>query len=79
MLYSSVLLWTYKSMKGGIIMSKFEERGIERQYGARTINAAKKALHHSCTICSTIGRRSSCKGCVIAGVHRDVITFVLTN
>lgn len=58
-------------------MSIFEERGVERQYEARTVNAAKKALHYSCNRCSTTGRHNNCKNCAIASAHKDVLTFVL--
>ena len=58
-------------------MSKFEERGVERQYGAMTIKAAKKAFHFSCNRCSTIVRHNNCKSCAIADAHRNVISFVL--
>lgn len=58
-------------------MSKFEEKGVERQYGARTISAAKKAFNFSCNRCSTTGKANNCKHCAIASAHRDVITFVL--
>ena len=59
-------------------MSRFEEKGVERQYGAMTIAAAKRALHYSCHKCSIIGRHSTCKECAIANAHKDVITFVLS-
>lgn len=58
-------------------MSKFEERGVERQYGARTINAAKRAFNFSCNRCSTTGRYTNCKTCAIADAHKNVLTFVL--
>ena len=60
-------------------MSKFEQEGVDRQYRARTLNAAKRAFHFSCTRCSTIGRHTNCKSCAIAGAHNDMITFVLNN
>lgn len=60
-------------------MSKFESIGVDRQYGARTIKAAKRALNFSCNKCSTIGRHANCEGCVIANAHKDMITFVLNN
>lgn len=60
-------------------MSKFEERGVERQYRAKTIKAAQRAFSFSCTRCSTTGRYTKCKFCAIAGAHNDVINFVLSN
>ncbi len=57
-------------------MSKFEKEGVDRQYGAMTVKAAKRAFSFSCNRCATIGRQRSCKGCAIANAHNDVINYV---
>lgn len=59
-------------------MSIFEERGVERQYGAMTVKAAKKAFEFSCNRCSATGKRNNCNGCAIADAHNNVIRFVLS-
>lgn len=58
-------------------MSRFEQKGVEKQYGAMTVKAAKRAFNFSCNRCATIGRQRNCEGCAIANAHNDVLRFVL--
>ena len=58
-------------------MSRFEKEGVDRQYGAMTINAAKRAFQYSCNRCGSTGRHNNCKRCAIADAHNNVIRFVL--
>lgn len=60
-------------------MSKFEKEGVDRQYGAMTVHAAKRAFHFSCNRCATIGRQKSCKFCAIADAHHNMVNFVLNS
>lgn len=54
-------------------MTRFEERGVERQYSSGSIREAKKALHTSCEICATQGKFISCDRCAIAYVNQLVM------
>ena len=58
-------------------MSRFEKEGVDRQYGAMTVKAAKRAFDYSCNRCSVTGRHKNCEGCAIANAHNDVMKFVL--
>ena len=53
-------------------MTRFEERGINRQYSSRTAREAIKAFEISCEICATQGKYISCANCMIASVHQLV-------
>ena len=53
-------------------MTRFEERGIDRQYNAKSAKEAIKALEHSCEICATQGKYITCAHCMIASVHQLV-------
>lgn len=53
-------------------MTRFEERGIERQYHSRNIREAKRSLERSCEICATQGKYINCAHCMIASVHQLV-------
>jgi hypothetical protein len=53
-------------------MTRFEERGIERQYNARSAREAQRALNRSCEICATQGKYITCTHCMIASVHQLV-------
>ena len=53
-------------------MTRFEERGIARQYSARSAMEARRALEHSCEICATQGKYITCAHCMIASVHQLV-------
>lgn len=54
-------------------MTRFEEKGIYRQYSADTIAEAKRAFDKSCTLCATQGKYINCAHCMIASVHQLVI------
>ena len=53
-------------------MTMFEERGINRQYSARTAREATIAFERSCELCATQGKYISCANCMIASVHQLV-------
>ena len=59
-------------------MTMFEQRGIDRQYGARSIREAKRAFEISCEICATQGKYISCANCLIASVHQ-LVTEIFTK
>ena len=44
-------------------MTKFEEKGVDRQYSAGSIREAKSAFEKSCEICATQGRFVNCDKC----------------
>lgn len=54
-------------------MSKFEERGVERQREAITVRAAIRAFNYSCDRCCYTGRHIDCEQCAIAGAHQKVL------
>ena len=53
-------------------MTKFEQRGIDRQYGATSAREAAREFKNSCYCCATKGIHLSCDNCVIAIVHNLV-------
>jgi hypothetical protein len=53
-------------------MTRFEERGINRQYSSRTAREATIAFERSCELCATQGKYISCANCMIASVHQLV-------
>ena len=53
-------------------MTRFEERGINRQYNSRSAREAVIAFEKSCEICATQGKYISCTNCLIASVHQLV-------
>lgn len=59
-------------------MTRFEERGIDRQYNARSTREAKMALEKSCEICATQGKYINCTYCMIASVHQ-LVTEIFTK
>lgn len=59
-------------------MTRFEERGVNRQYDAGSISEAQRALAKSCEICSTQGKYIRCSSCMIASVHQ-IVTETLTK
>jgi hypothetical protein len=54
----------------------FENKGIERQYGARNPRAAQRAFATSCAICSTRGVQLECSKCGIESAHNTVMTIL---
>lgn len=62
--------WLQRNQEREVInMTRFEERGIDRQYSARNIGEAKKAFEISCQICASQGKYINCAHCMIASVH----------
>ena len=59
-------------------MTRFEERGIDRQYNARSAREARRALEKSCEICATQGKYITCAHCMIASVH-NLVTEILVK
>lgn len=59
-------------------MTRFEERGIDRQYNARSAREARRALEQSCEICATQGKYITCAHCMIASVH-NLVTEMLVR
>lgn len=55
-----------------INMTRFEERGINRQYNACNIREARIAFETSCEICATQGKFINCDRCAIAYVNQLV-------
>ena len=53
-------------------MTRFEEKGISRQYSARSVREAANALEKSCMICATQGKYIHCDHCMIASVNQLV-------
>lgn len=58
-------------------MTRFEERGISRQYNARNAREARRALEQSCEICATQGKYIRCANCMIASVHQLVTEMLV--
>ena len=52
-------------------MSKFEERGVDRQQRARTKRYAILSFQHSCDICCYTGKHINCDNCAIANAHSE--------
>ena len=61
--------------KRGIIMSKFEQVGINYQYDADSKEKANNAFKHSCNVCCHKGIQLDCEKCAIAHVHNLVVAY----
>ena len=61
-----------------ITMTKFEEKGVDRQYSAGSIREAKSAFEKSCEICATQGKFISCDKCAIAYINQ-LVTEMFVN
>lgn len=59
-----------------ITMTRFEEKGVNRQYSAGNITEAKRAFEKSCEICATQGKFVSCDRCAIAYINQ-LVTEIL--
>lgn len=57
-------------------MTAFEEKGVNRQYGARNIHKANKEFQNSCTKCTLQGKHIECDRCHIAFAHELVTKFL---
>ena len=64
--------------KEGVIMTKFEQIGVNRQYDARNIEEANKAFANSCTCCCNKGIRLECDKCCISYTH-DLVCAYFTD
>ena len=58
-------------------MTRFEERGIDRQYSARSVREAKRAFEISCEICASQGKYINCTHCMIASVHQLITNIFI--
>ena len=54
-------------------MSRFEEIGVEIQYGATSKRKAQGSFRHSCDVCCNRGIHIDCDRCAIARTHEIVI------
>lgn len=57
-------------------MTAFEEKGVNRQYGAKNVCKANKEFENSCTKCALQGRQIECDRCPIAYAHELVTKFL---
>lgn len=57
----------------------FQQRGIERQYGALNAKRARSAFKTSCTACSTHGLHIECDRCGINDAHKTVMTILFNE
>ena len=55
-------------------MSKFEERGVERQFESRTIKQAIRSFKRSCGSCCYTGKYITCDRCAIASAHNNILS-----
>ena len=53
-------------------MTRFEERGINRQYSSRSAREATIAFEKSCELCASQGKFISCDRCAIAYINQLV-------
>ncbi len=60
-------------------MTRFEERGIEIQYNARSISAANKRFQSSCDKCCSRGLRIDCDRCAIAVANKAVVEYFMCH
>lgn len=56
-------------------MTKFEQIGINYQYGAVCLKDANKAFEYSCNCCCNKGIQLNCDKCSIAHVHNLVVVY----
>ena len=54
-------------------MSRFEEKGVERQLLAKTKQYAINSFQQSCNICCYTGKHLNCDNCAIANAHSETI------
>ena len=60
-----------------MIMSKFMDIGIQKQYDSITVYQAKKNFEKSCTLCCYHGYHIECKHCHIEGAHETVVKMLM--
>lgn len=56
-----------------MIMTRFEEIGVEIQYAATNARKAKGSFNYSCDVCCSRGLHIECDRCAIAYAHRIVV------
>lgn len=56
-------------------MTKFEQRGVQFQYGALTKEQAQKSFSYSCDCCCNKGMRIDCDHCAINCVHQMIVAY----
>lgn len=54
-------------------MTRFEEIGVEIQYGATSKRKAQGSFRYSCDVCCSRGMHIDCDRCAIACAHKSVI------
>lgn len=55
-------------------MTRFEERGVERQLSAQTVHEANREFRHSCKCCAERGFHLECDSCSIETVHKCMVS-----
>ena len=54
-------------------MTRFEEIGVEIQYGATSKRKAQGSFRYSCDLCCKSGLRIDCDRCAIACAYKTVV------
>lgn len=54
-------------------MTRFEEIGVEIQYGAASKRKAQVSFRYSCNVCCNRGMQIDCDRCAIACAHETVV------
>lgn len=76
---SGVLLWVYEikvhklKVNRGVIVTKFEQVGINLQNDAKSKEDAVRSFSYSCRVCCERGMRLSCDRCAIAVTHASTV------
>ena len=58
-------------------MTRFEERGVSRQYSSKSVREAKSSFEKSCELCATQGKFVSCDKCAIAYINQLVTEMLI--
>lgn len=58
-------------------MTRFEERGINRQYSSKSAKEAISAFEKSCELCAAQGKFVSCDKCAIAYINKLVTEMLI--
>ena len=61
--------------KEGVIMTKFETVGVNRQFDARNIEEANKSFTNSCKCCCEKGIKLECDRCSISYTHDLICAY----
>lgn len=62
--------------KEEMIMSKFVDIGVQKQYDSATVYQATKNFEKSCNLCCYHGYHLSCRHCHIEGAHETVVKML---